>query len=172
MLDPRKWRIVPARAEAWCDALVELGLATLDRDASVRWAGDDGREFVRVDRLAPRVSAGLPLVLAYASFDTDEINGVTVGTGEPAVEVTRVAQCGCDACDSGSQAELDVLDDHVAGIVSGAFRHLSAGSRTITVHQTDGWSASGVFRRGEVESALDDPAGWHEITGPSWLSAR
>ena len=73
------------------------------------------------------------------------------------------------SCDSGSQDELDRFDDHMLGIVSGAFRRLSDGGRKITVIRGPGWSASGRFKRHEVEAVLADPAGWSELAGKSWL---
>lgn len=169
VLDPRKWRIIPARAEAWSIATVDLGLATIERDVAVRWATDRGRSHVRVDRLVPRCVDGLPLVLAYSAFEGVDVNAVTIGVGDPAVEVTGVPPCGCDACDSGSQAEQDLLDEHMLGVVGGQFRHLTDGERTIVVHGAHRWSASGDFERDEVDRVLADPRAWHEVTGPSWL---
>lgn len=171
VLDPRKWRIIPARAEAWCIAAVDLGLATLERDAAVRWATDPGHRHARVDRLMPRSVNSLPLVLAYSAFEGVDVNAVTIGVGDPAVEVTGVPLCGCDACDSGSQAELDLLDEHLVGVVGGQFRHLTDGERTIVVHGAHRWSAAGDFERDEVDRVLADSSGWHEVTGPSWLPA-
>jgi Family of unknown function (DUF6226) len=85
------------------------------------------------------------------------------------VRVVWFPDCGCDAGDSGSQNELDHLDAHVRGIVTGRFRRLTSGARTITVTDDSGWSASGRFRRGEVERVLADPVGWQEMSGASWF---
>lgn len=169
VLDPRKWRIIPARAEAWCVAAVDLGLATIEHGVTVRWASDRGRDHTRVDRLLPRCVDCLPLVLAYSAFEGVDVNAVTIGVGDPAVEVTGVPTCGCGACDSGSQAELGLLDEHMLGVLGGQFRHLTDGERTIVVHGAHSWSASGDFDRYEVDRVLADPRGWHEVTGPSWL---
>jgi len=81
----------------------------------------------------------------------------------------RFPDCGCDACDSGSQNELDHLDAHLRGLITGRFRRLTSRTRTITVIDDSGWSASGSFRRGEVERVLADPVGWHELSGRSWI---
>ena len=64
------------------------------------------------------------------------------GRGCPAVSVTWIPDCGCDACDSGSQDVLDELDEAILGIVSGAFRRLWSGDREITVVGTERWRAS------------------------------
>jgi hypothetical protein len=167
-LDPAKWRIVPARAEAWAEALVETRLASLERDADVRWTGDaGGMRFPSVDRLRPVASGAIPLVLAYA-LAGEEVTGVTLAIGDPAVEVGRAPACGCDACDSGSEAELAELDEQVRAIVTGRVRHLTDGWRTITT-TANGWSARGDFRRRQVEAVLADPQGWTEVSGSSWL---
>lgn len=166
--DPLKWRIVPARAEAWCAAAVEVGIATLERDVRVRWADDDGARHRRIDRLVPKAPGALPMVIAYAGFDGEPPTGVTIALGDPAVVVGRSPVCGCDACDSGSQDELDQLDAQVRDVVSGQARHLTAGGRTIVASST-GWSATGDFGRREVDQVLADPDGWSEVSGTAWL---
>ncbi|HEX4902659.1 MAG TPA: DUF6226 family protein [Acidimicrobiales bacterium] len=167
-LDPLKWRIVPAWAEAWCDAAVELGIATLERACVPRWAVDDGARYRRVDRLIPNAVGALPMTLAYAGSDGERPTGVTIALGHPAVVFGSSPACGCDACDAGSQNELDHLDAQVRDVVSGQVRHLSAADRTIVASST-GWSATGSFGRSEVDEVLADPKGWVEVSGASWL---
>jgi Family of unknown function (DUF6226) len=94
---------------------------------------------------------------------------VILGLGDPAVCVDRFPDCGCDACDSGSQNELDHFDERMLVIVSGAFRHLADGNRTITVFGGGQWNASGSFDRGDVEAIIADPRGWDELAGAPWL---
>ena len=168
VLDPAKWRIVPARAEAWCDAAVEVGVATLERDVAVRRAKAIGVRYCRTDRLVPHVAGGLPLVLAYSAFEGEVINAVEISIGDPAVVVGLSPDCGCDACDSGSQNELDHLDEQIRMVVLGQVRHLSDGDRTI-VSYANGWHGTGALDRGEIEKALADPAGWEEVSGRSWI---
>jgi hypothetical protein len=168
VLDPSKWRIIPARAEAWCTAAVELGIATLQRDVAVRWVEGGGAHHHRIDRLVPRVEGGLPLVLAHAGL-AGEVPGVTIAIGDPAVVVGLSPDCGCDACDAGSERELEHLDEQIRMVVSGSVRHLSAGDRTI-VSTDRGISATGRFRRREIEKVLATPHGWHEVSGASWIA--
>ncbi|MGH9086117.1 MAG: DUF6226 family protein [Acidimicrobiales bacterium] len=170
VLDPGKWRIVVTRAEAWCDAARDLGVAALEHDVDVRWAVDHGHQHVRVDRLTPLRVSGLPLLLAYFGFEGVDINAVKLAAGDPAVELTTVPPCGCDACDSGSSEAIDLVDDHVIGLITGQFRHLTDGARTIVVHSDSGWRAHGHFADDEVDAVLADPLGWQELTGPSWLA--
>jgi len=167
--DPDRWRIVPARAMSWCDAATGSGVAILEGDAPVRWVTDGGARYRRVDRLSPVREGTVPLVLADAAPGPGaEPTGVTIGMGDPAVVVGQAPACGCDACDDGSDAELDRLDDQIRHVLLGEVRHLRAGDRTIVAH-ADGWSASGSFRRGEVERALADPTGWEQVAGAPWI---
>lgn len=173
VLDPAKWRIVPARADAWCEAAVEVGIARLERDTTVRWAEDSGAHYLRVNRLVPVVSDGLPLALAYAGDDPEVPTAVTIAIGDPAVVVGLSPDCGgpCDACDSGSEKELDHFDEQMRMVVSGQVRHLTAGDRRIVAF-ANSWSATGSFGRQEVEELLTDPEGWDEVSGSNWIEPQ
>jgi hypothetical protein len=174
--DQAKWRIVSARAEAWLVAFEEMELAVVERDALVEWRGEPPPWIWRTDRVVPYAAGALPLVLARSRIDEVDDAGVILGVGDPALCVALVPDCGCDACDNGSQYELDLLDSHVLGIVSGVYRRLTDGSREITVSTATEWSASGWFHRpfdwGQVEAVLADPTGWDELSGNSWLPAE
>lgn len=170
VLDPAKWRIVTARADAWASALSELGVAALHRDSPVEWAVPHGAPITRVDRLSSRRSGALPLplLLGHRGFEGLDDNALVIGAGDPAVEVEMVPHCGCDACDGGSQEALDLVDDAVASIVAGAYRRLTDRGRWIEV-RNDSWSASGEFGDDEIDAVLASPDGWHEVSGSSWL---
>ena len=58
-----------------------------------------------------------------------------------------VPDCACDACDSGSQIALDVLDEYVICVVTGTYRKLWRGGREITVYSKDRMSWSGFDKR-------------------------
>jgi hypothetical protein len=118
LLDPAKWRIIGARAEAWMVALTGRALAVLERDASIRWQEAPGPAITRTDRLVPVSAGALPLVVARSRIDDVDDAGVVLGVGEPAVCVTVLPFCGCDACDGGSQYELDELDHHILSVVA------------------------------------------------------
>lgn len=167
--DPGKWRIIGARTDAWLVALVDAGLAVVERDASIQWRVQPGPMISRTERIVPFATGALPLVVARSQLGDIDDAGVVLGVGDPSICVTWFPDCGCDACDSGSQDELDRLDDHLYSIVSGAFRRLSARDREITVVSECRWSASGKFGRQEVDAVLTDPAGWDEVAGESWL---
>jgi hypothetical protein len=169
LLDPAKWRILGARVDAWMVALVDATLAVVERGRDASWLNPPGAQITRTDRVVPFAVHALPLTVGRSRLGNVGDAGVTLGVGEPAVRVAIFPDCGCDACDSGSQNELDHLDAHLRSIVTGAFRRLSSGARTITTRGDGGWSARGRFGRREVERILAGPNRWPELSGSSWL---
>lgn len=144
LTNPQKWRILRARAEAWLKSLDAGGLAEIDPDAAVVWEEQPRVDVVGVQRASPRGSGAIPLTFAWTHFDG--ATGVVIGVGDPVVVVELVPDCGCDACDSGSQAVLDELDEYVLGVVTGEYRRLRRGKRQITVSARDHLSWSGFDR--------------------------
>jgi hypothetical protein len=163
-----KWRIVGARADAWLVALADARLAAVERDEDVHWKAAPRTAISRTDRLVPYAAGARPLVVARSRIDGTDDAGVTLGVGHPAVCVARIPSCGCDACDSGAQPEIDQLDAVILPVVLGAFRRLSKGSGVITVFGDGSWSATGVRAR-DVPAILAEPSGWDELSGTSWL---
>ena len=115
----------------------------------------------------------LELVVAHSRIGDVGDAGIVLGLGIPAECIVWIPDCGCDACDSGSANELDHLDVYMNGVVTGAFRRLTDGSRTITVIGDDVRTTSGFEPRAqaEVEAVLADPRGWNELSGSSWLDS-
>jgi hypothetical protein len=167
--NPGKWHIVGARADAWIHALVESGLAAVQQHGPVRWAEPPGTVISRSNQLLPHAAGALPLAVARSKVADAGDAGVTLGVGEPAVVITWIPHCGCDACDSGSQNELDELDNHILGVITGTFRRWSRGNQTITVIGDGRRSASGVTGR-DVDAVLADPVGWQDLFGTPWLT--
>src|SRR5690606_13735191 len=89
-----------------------------------RWRESPRTDVHRADVVTPRRPGALPLVLAQSRIGGVEGAGVTIGVGDPAIAVCAIPDCGCDACDSGSQDVLDELDTWVGGVVRGEFRRL------------------------------------------------
>ena len=118
----------------------------IDVDAQVGWRMPPSPVISRTTRVVPKVSEALPLSVARSQLGSVEDAGVVLGAGDPAVCVTFIPDCGCDACDSGSQDVLDELTSIVA-VVSGAFRRLWRDDRALTVIGDQGWRAGdGVLR--------------------------
>jgi hypothetical protein len=113
-------------------ALRAAGLAEVER-AGADPLGGTAAPWCPPIRLVPHLVGGLPLIVARSQLGAVDDAGVTVGVGDPAVVITWIPDCGCDACDSGSQDVLDELDEAIVGVVSGAFRRLASGDRVITV---------------------------------------
>ena len=158
LTNPQKWRILGARAEAWLKALAAAGLVEIDPDAAVVWEEQPGVDVVRVERALPLGFGVIPLIFGWTRFG--EASGVVIGVGNPTVVVEVVPDCGCDACDSGSQDALDELDEYVLGVVTGEYRRLRRGKRGITVYSRDRqgcsgfggpWESLGRFLPGRVE---------------------
>jgi len=170
LLDPGKWRIVGARADAWLDALAGTGVAVVERNTTVSWREQPGPVISHSDTAVPSAPGALPLTVARSRLGDVADAGVTLGLGDPALCVDWFPDCGCDACDSGSQNELDHFDEHMLIIVTGGFRRLTDGDRTITVFGEHERQASGSFRPGDVARILaEPPPGWDELAGAPWL---
>jgi Family of unknown function (DUF6226) len=175
LTNPERWRILGARTDAWLIALDRARLAIVESDAAVSWKAQPAPVITRSERVTPLAAGALGLVVAHSKLGHVDDAGVVLGVGDPVERVNSFPDCGCDACDSGSQNELDHLNAHILAIVTGVFRRLSDGRREITVLGDDAWSASGFGPtprpiRPQVEAVLGHPVGWSEITGTSWLN--
>lgn len=110
-----------------------------------------------VVRVRPTRAGAIPLVFAYWAPTDRWSAAVLVGAGEPAVALDTVPDCGCDACDSGSDDLLEWVDREVLGVVSGEFVHVQT-RRVTAMSDGKGWSARGVDRTGVDVGALLDEA--------------
>ncbi|MYA74672.1 MAG: hypothetical protein F4Y27_08350 [Acidimicrobiaceae bacterium] len=154
--NPQKYRILRARAEAWLNALAATGLAEVETDIEVEWEEPPWVDVVSVQRALPRASGAIPLVFGWTRSEID--GGVVIGVGEPTLVVEVIPDCGCDACDSGSQDILDLLDEYVLGVVTGEYRRLRRGKREITVYTQDRQGSLGF--RGPLENFGRLIPGW------------
>ena len=144
--NPHKWQILAARADAWLAALADAGLADIEEGNTVVWEEPPRLEPNRAYRARPRAPDALPLVVAMERLEGIEDAGVSLGIGDPAVLLLATPDCGCDACDSGSQEALDELDEHMLSVITGSYRKLRKGKREITII-SEGHRGSGVGRR-------------------------
>lgn len=176
-LDPGKYRILGARAEAWTQALTGLELAAAEHVADPRaaWREDErDREADESDhavRLRPHRAGASPLLLGFASVDGVPGSLIRIGAGDPAVSVGAQPTCGCDACDDGSESLLEAFDEDVLAVVTGEFLHLGGGRDTV-VATGDGWSAVGRFAGADVDALLEEAraglSGHRVVTGAPW----
>jgi hypothetical protein len=161
-----RYRIVGARAEAWAVAVAQLGLA--DSQGRVEWVEPPQTDFRRPVMIVPNAVGALPVVIARHRLGDCDDAGLTLGVGSPALPIMFLPDCGCDACDSGSQDLIDVVDEYFHAIVTGKFRRLSKGDRVITI-VGDRRSCSNINRR-RTDAVLKHPENWDDITGTSWLT--
>jgi hypothetical protein len=159
-LDPGKYQIIGARADAWLRALAELSLATVtpagDLDAGWRSGPPRGAPVTRARWARPDLPGTIALLVCWRGFGSVLDNLVTLGAGEPAVEIATLPDCGCDACDDGSAGLIETFDDRVLDVISGEFVHIATQHGTVQGRR-NGWQASGFGGRRElIKQVLSD----------------
>ena len=149
---------------------------------SVDWIGDRpaAASIGRHRRLVPLRAGSIPLVFVTTGFAGPVDNGLEIGAGDPAVRVGIHPDCGCDACDFGSDDLLEQIDDSVLDVVSGLFTYRWRRDRRLRLSRSRtsyNFDVRRRWRRGvspvdrdEFErELLDATDGWDEISGTSWL---
>lgn len=158
-LDPGKYRLLSARADAWVRALSDLRLA-------------DAR-LARVPRgtiLTPTRDGALAMHVAKDRIEDvpDAVIRIHVDGVSPAI--AELPACGCDACDDGSEPLLTEVDENFVNVVTGGFVHV-AGRGGWAMTNLDGAEASGDV---PMEAWLDraraggTPRGTVVIRGLPW----
>ena len=176
--DPERYRVVHGRARAWARALAdELG-------ATVEPVEPDGTRTGGVRVTSPRPGT-LPLLLLEHEVPTGPgkppLPVLTVAVGDEDVDVEQQPDCGCDACDSGSDGLLEAVDDVVLAVVTGPYVALRHADWQAEWHPEGGGSRHG-GRRLDHETAMDWcrrlvagdevvlPEGTTAYVGSSWLA--
>jgi len=171
--DPQRYQIVGARADAWERALIGLGLAAVEpADVPVDW---NVPHEAAATRLTPVADAALPLIVVRGSFENTPHTVIALGIGgEESIFLDILPDCGCDACDYGSDDLLEAIDDAYLGVVASNFVEVKG--RGWSAHTTyGGWSGTG-----EVPSDLDmliaaahdgRQIGERALVGSPWLRA-
>lgn len=164
---PAKYRIVKERADAWITALTTAGLATAE-EIDPR-ALPSSEPWLRITRLNPTAPGAIPLLLARRGFEGVDDNLVGVAAGDPPVRLTTAPDCGCDACDSGSQDLIHMVDDAVRTVLAGGVLHVVHNGRKVT-RKLDGWSATGNLSQRKVKAWLagNVPRGATVTAGAPW----
>ena len=155
--DPGKYRIVLARADAWATALAELGLGSAARTAVLpEWQAGRARPASRAVVVEPVADSALPLLFLHWDAGPEWAAMVEVLAGDPPVSCVVMPDCGCDACDDGSEPMLRALDEAIVPVLTGDWLHLEAPGLSVTAAGAR-WSASGSAggpRRGRVIDGL------------------
>ena len=173
-LDPAKYRILQTRIDAWVRVLVSRGTATSDTVSPTAWTGAVRRPdgWRRVRRLAPLRAGSLGVLLGETVVDGEPF-GIDVGMFDPSdasqVFLDTIPDCGCDACDSGSDDLLAVLDGWILSVARGGVVHARSASSYVS-RTIDGWQGAGDERA--LETWLDEdvtvPPGVRRWVGEPW----
>ncbi len=130
--EPARYAIVHARARAWAEHLGQQPGVRVEPIAP-------GENFDRGTKIASARAGTLPLLL----LEQDTEHAVLrVAFARPELEVAVLPDCGCDACDWGSEDLLTAVDDKIAMIVGGPFAALRGPDWHAQWHP-DGSSAGG-----------------------------
>ncbi|WP_420032055.1 DUF6226 family protein [Streptomyces sp. cg28] len=174
-LDPGKYRILAARADAWTRVLCGLGLATAEPvgDPAGLWRRTPGLPMSESVLLRPVRADAVPLVFGFGAVDDVPRTVVVVGAGAPAVPAEQVPDCGCDACDDGSEGILELLDDAVVAVVTGTFAHIDAGPGQVIVdtgesRSAGNWPASAESPEAALDAARAGRSHHQVVSGPAW----
>ncbi|SFC50735.1 hypothetical protein SAMN04487968_107105 [Nocardioides terrae] len=170
--DGGRYGIVHARARAWTETLREL----LGAEAE-----PDGRTTTLV---SPRRRT-LPLLLieehVALTAEEDHLPLLRVAVVDPTWEVDREPDCGCDACDSGSDDLLEAIDHAVTNVIGGTFVAMRGAGWSAQWYPDGGRSSiSGgsmgdfgdpvdLCRRVAARERVELPPGTEVVVGRSWL---
>jgi hypothetical protein len=159
LTDPERYRIVHARAGVWARVLEDAVGVRSETLAPDSFSTGDGRwAFDRGVRLDPPRAGALPLLLLERDVPTRTGEGVLavlhVAVARPDVVVDRQPDCGCDACDSGSDYLLEAIDEAVRHVVGGPFVVLRGRKWGAEWHPSGG-SAGGEGRGPDFRRAMD-----------------
>jgi hypothetical protein len=151
LTEPERYRIVHARARVWADRLADL--PGVDVETLAPAPLDDTGHLGRFDRgvrlTSPRPDT-LPLLLLERDVRWPGVEAslavLHVSVARPQVAVERLPDCGCDACDYGSDDLLQAIDLTIGNVVGGPFVALRGNDWHAWWHPDGG--SSGGTRRG------------------------
>lgn len=123
---PERYGIVHARARVWTDILRDVPGVQVDTVAPGAPEGEGGLgRFDRGVRLTSTRPGTLPLLLLERDAPLQGQEGslavLRISVVQPVVAVAMLPDCGCDACDSGSDDLLRAIDETVGHVLGGPF---------------------------------------------------
>ncbi|WFE29988.1 DUF6226 family protein [Solwaraspora sp. WMMD791] len=161
--DPGRYAIVHARARVWADVLGDRPGVTVEvlGSGSRDVEGHFGT-FDRGARITPARSGTLPLLLLERDAPLDRaldraegsLPVLHVDVERPGTAVGMLPDCGCDACDHGSDDLLEAIDRWVGQVVAGPLVLLRGAGWYARWHPDGG--ESGGAGRGPDHSRLMD----------------
>lgn len=132
--DPGRYRIVHERAHVWTTVLSALpGIsATALEPGPLDTEGHLGT-FDRGVQVSSSRPGTLPLLLLERDArGADTVPVLHIAAAEPNLEITAQPDCGCDACDCGSEDLLRAIDEAIRPVIDGP----------IALLRGPGWKAS------------------------------
>ncbi|UQS26546.1 DUF6226 family protein [Amycolatopsis thermalba] len=169
--DPGRYRVVHARARVWAEVLGTQPGVSVEALAPGRLG--DGERFDRGARITSARPGTLPLLLLEQDAPLAVLH---VGVVRPEIAVSVQPDCGCDACDWGSDDLLEAIDEAVTAAI-GPFVALHGRGWDAQWHPGGG-SSSGTHHERALELCrrLADgedvplPDGTEAHVGRSWFS--
>ncbi|EHY87254.1 DUF6226 family protein [Saccharomonospora azurea] len=144
--DPERYRIVHARAQVWVDSLAAVPGVQVERLAPAPLGDGTTRRFDRGVRIFPPRPDALPLLLleedAPVSGGAGSLAVLSIGVARPEIRLELVPDCGCDACDFGSDDLLEAIDGTIGNVVDGPLVVLRGDSWRAWWHPEGGASES------------------------------
>lgn len=185
LTEPERYGIVHTRARVWASRLGDLSGIEVDTLAPAP-LDDEGRlgRFDRGVRLTSRRPGTLPLLLLERDVRWPGLAAslavLHISVVRPEVAVEMLPDCGCDACDSGSDDLLDAVDQTIGNVVGGPFVvlrgknwhaswHPDGGSSGRTGPGPDHAELMEFCRRLVVGQDVRLPAGAEAFVGRAWL---
>lgn len=183
--EPERYRVVAARAGAWVQTLGALPGVRVEPLPPAPL--DEKGHFGLFDR-GVRLTADTPGTLALLLMERDV--ATTTGTASmtvlhlsverPEVAMQMLPDCGCDACDSGSEDLLETVDDTIRHVIGGptvALRgrgwhadwHPEGGSSGGEGHGPDHTRTMDWCRRLAAGERVRLPAGTEACVGAAWF---
>jgi hypothetical protein len=187
LTNPERHRIVHARAHVWADVL--RGVPGVEVESLPQaLLGGHGLlcRVVRGTRLTSPRPGTLPLLLLEQDTQLEGQEGslavLHISVVQPDIVLETLPDCGCDACDQGSDDLLAAIDEKIGRVVDGPFVALQ-GKRWHMHWHPDGASSTGTSGRvGDHAEHMEVcrmlaageevrlPRGTTAYVGRSWLS--
>lgn len=192
LTDPERYAIVHTRARIWANKLGDIPGVGAEPLAPAP-LDDEGHlgQFDRGVRLTSPRPDTLPLLLLERDVRWPGLEAplavLHISVAQPRIAVARLPDCGCDACDWGSDDLLHAIDETVGNIIGGPFVALRATGWHALWHPGGGSSGSTGHGMGPSpdHTHLMDlchrlaagenaplPTGTEALVGHPWLNQR
>lgn len=147
LTDPDRYRILFRRADAWI-----AGLAALLPGITVEELPEVAPPFARGRRVSSDRPGTAPLLVLEKD---DPLPVLTLALADPDTVLASPPDCGCDACDDGSEALLNAVDEVFVEMLTGPVVVLRAADRS--------WDALWSSERQQAAGHPDIPGTFRDL---------